>query len=151
MAGELDDGDVADGGRGEEDLSGARVVRFGHFAADEGFLQGEFDVAFEGYGGGHGDHGAWWEGLVCGRCGGREGEERTGLRGEGTADGELHGENGVGVAVRDAVAPAVEGAYVVGLRAACAGELGLAGGLLDLLGLDLGCFFLRWLLRWLWL
>lgn len=39
---------------------------------------------------------------------------RTGTRVEGTADGELDGQDGVAVAVADAEAAAVEGADVVG-------------------------------------
>ena len=62
MAGELDDSDVADGGGREEELARASVGGLGHVAADEGFFEREFDVAFEGYGGGHGDHGACWGG-----------------------------------------------------------------------------------------
>lgn len=59
VAAELDDGDVADGRRREEQLAGACVGGFRHFAADEDFLKGEFYGAFEGYGGGHGNHGTW--------------------------------------------------------------------------------------------
>jgi hypothetical protein len=68
---------------------------------------------------------------------------RTGLRGEWTPDCQLHGENRVRVAVRDAVAAAVEGAYVVCLCASCACELRLRG--LDLLlWLDLLLAHLLW-------
>lgn len=56
---QLDDGDVADGGRRQEQLAGPRVRRLGHVAADEGFFERELHGAFEGYGRGHGDHGAW--------------------------------------------------------------------------------------------
>lgn len=65
-----------------------------HFATGEQFLHAEFEVAFDGDGGAHGDHGA-------------------GLDGQRAAHGELQGEEGVGVAVRDAVGAAVESACVV--------------------------------------
>jgi hypothetical protein len=56
---------------------------------------------------------------------------RTGLSSEGASDCELHGQDGVCVAVRDAITAAVEGAYVVcgcaGLSRACACKLGLCG------------------------
>ena len=59
VAGEAEEGDVANGGRGEEELAGAGEGRVRHFAADEEFFEGEFDGAAEGDGGGHGDHYAW--------------------------------------------------------------------------------------------
>ena len=59
MPAKFDDGDVAYGCGREEQLAWAGVGGFGHVAADEGFFEGEFHHAFEGYGGGHGDHGAW--------------------------------------------------------------------------------------------
>ena len=63
-------------------------------AARDQLLHAELHRALERDGGRHGDHGA-------------------GPRGHGAAHGELDGEDGVGVAVRDAVGAAVERADVV--------------------------------------
>lgn len=92
----------------EQNLPRTRVSAVHHLPADEEFLHAEFDRAFEGHGGGHGDH-----------------EAR--LDGEGAADGELDGDDGVGVAVGDAVGAAVEGAGVVD-GGGGAGELRAGGG-----------------------
>jgi len=55
----------------------------------------------------------------------------TGLRGEGTSDCQLYGQDGVCVAVAHAVTSSVEGAYIVcsraGLGRTSACELGLRG------------------------
>lgn len=46
LAGQLDDGDVADGGGCEEKLAGTCVRGFCHFAADDELFEREFYVAF---------------------------------------------------------------------------------------------------------
>lgn len=56
---QLDDGDVADAGGRQQQLARPRVDRLRHFAADQGFLQGELHLAFERDGWGHCYHCAW--------------------------------------------------------------------------------------------
>lgn len=94
-------------------------MRFGHVAPDQRFLEGEFELAFEGHGGGHGDHGAWVGEVstfsiasrpdVCWKRG-----WRTWSSSERAAHCQLHGQDGVGVAVAHAVAATIERAHIVG-------------------------------------
>ena len=62
------------------------------------FLDAEFDASNQGYGGGHADHGA-------------------GFDGQRTANCELKGQDRVAVTVGDAEGATVEGAHVVDLGA----------------------------------
>jgi len=87
-----------------------------HLAPNQKLLDAEFEVAFQRHGGRHGDHEARFDG-------------------QGTSDGELERDDGVAVAVADAVGAPVEGADVVagGARAdevalgrGAAGHVGLA-------------------------
>ena len=50
--------DITDERGREEQLAGTREGRHGHLGAADELLHAEFDFAFHGYGGGHGDHGA---------------------------------------------------------------------------------------------
>lgn len=80
--------------RCEQELSGTSVGAVRHLARNEQLLHAEFEATLESDGGRHGDHEARFDG-------------------QGTANGELDGDDGVGVAVADAVGAAVEGADVV--------------------------------------
>jgi len=58
IATELDDGDVADCARREEQFARTGVVRLGHVTAGQGFFKGEFHSAFQRYSGRHCYHSA---------------------------------------------------------------------------------------------
>lgn len=60
VAAEADVRDVAERGRGEEQLPGPREGGVRHLAAEE-LLHGELEVALDHDRGGHGEHGAWGE------------------------------------------------------------------------------------------
>lgn len=108
LAREADISDIAKRRRGEQQLSRTRESRRRHLAARHELLHAELDRALERHRGRHGDHGA-------------------GLGLQRAADGELDRDDGVAVAVADAVAAAVEGAHVVD-GGAGAGEVALRRG-----------------------
>lgn len=111
---ELDDSDVTDSSRCEQEFAGPGVGRLGHVAANQGFLEREFHATFEGYGWGHGDHGAC--GLSDGgtvETIGIEVSRRTWLRSEWASNRQLHSQDSIGVAMAHAIAAAIESAYIV--------------------------------------
>lgn len=87
-------GDVAQEGRAEQQLPGPREGRVAHLAAGDQLLHAELVRALERDGGAHGDH--------CSGLGAQRAPHR-----------QLDRQDGVAVAVADAVRPAVEGAHVV--------------------------------------
>lgn len=97
--------DIAERERRQKQFTRASVCGHRHLAASDELLHAELDGALEGHGGRHGDHAA-------------------GLHFERTADCQLDGDDGVAVAVADAIAAAVESADVVDGRAR-AGEVAL--------------------------
>lgn len=101
FARQSDVGDITEREGSKEQLAWSCVGGNRHLAAGNEFLHAEFDCALEGHGRRHCDHGAWFD------------FQRT-------TDGQLDGHDGVAVAVADAVAAAVESAYVVhGSTRAC--------------------------------
>ena len=91
---EADGGDVAEHGRRKQQLAGTNVVGLAELGAGNHLLDAKLELTAQGHGGGHCNHGA-------------------GLGAERAAHGELDSQDGVAVAVADAVAAAIEGANIV--------------------------------------
>lgn len=90
--------DIAKREGSKQQLARTRVSRHGHFTTSDKLLHAEFHSALESHGRRHGDHGAR-------------------LHFQRTAYSELDGDDGVAVAVGDAVAAAIKSAYIVDGRA----------------------------------
>lgn len=98
LAGQTDIGNIAKRERCQEKFAWASVRGNRHFAASDELFHAELDGALESHGGRHSDHGAW-------------------LDFERATDGQLDGQNGVAVAMADAVAATIESADIVYGRA----------------------------------